>query len=41
MNSIDSIEINTFKGFKKLEKLFLENNKIKQLEYGLFNELEI
>ena len=37
--SIDSIDINTFKGFTKLEKLFLDDNKIKQLEYGLFNHL--
>jgi len=40
VNSIDKIDINTFKGFKKLEKLFLDNNKIKQLEYSLFNHLE-
>ena len=25
--SIDSIDINTFKGYSKLEKLFLEDNK--------------
>ena len=37
--SIDSIDINTFKGFNKLEKLFLEDNKLKKLEYGLFNHL--
>ena len=38
--SIDSIDINTFKGYNKLEKLHLEENKIKQLEYGLLNHLE-
>jgi Leucine-rich repeat (LRR) protein len=37
--SIDSIDINSFKGYIKLEWLFLEKNKIKQLEYGLFNHL--
>ena len=37
--SIDSIEINTFKGYNKLEKLFLEDNKLRKLEYGLFNHL--
>jgi len=37
--SIDSIDINTFKGYNKLEKLFLEDNKLKKLEYGLFNHL--
>ncbi len=37
--SIDSIDINTFKGYSKLEKLFLEDNKLKKLEYGLFNHL--
>jgi Leucine-rich repeat (LRR) protein len=37
--SIDTIEINTFKGYNKLEKLHLEENKIKQLEYGLLNHL--
>jgi Leucine-rich repeat (LRR) protein len=36
---IDSIDINTFKGYNKLEKLFLENNKLRKLEYGLFNHL--
>ena len=38
--SIDYIDINTFKGYNKLEKLHLEENKIKQLEYGLLNHLE-
>ena len=38
--SIDTIDINTFIGFAKLEKLYLEENKIKQLENGLFNHLE-
>ena len=38
--SIDTIDINTFIGFTKLEKLYLEENKIKQLENGLFNHLE-
>jgi hypothetical protein len=28
---IDSIDINTFKGYNKLEKLFLENNKLRKL----------
>jgi hypothetical protein len=37
--SIDSIDINTFKGYSKLEKLFLEDNKFNKLEYGLFNHL--
>ena len=37
--SIDTVEINTFKGFNKLERLHLEDNKIKQLEYGLLNHL--
>jgi Leucine-rich repeat (LRR) protein len=37
--SIDSIDVNTFKGYNKLEKLFLEDNKLKKLEYGLFNHL--
>jgi Leucine-rich repeat (LRR) protein len=39
--SIDSIDITTFKGYKKLKKLFLEDNKSRQLEYGLFNHLSI
>ena len=38
-NSIDIIDLNTFKGYNKLEKLHLEDNKIKQLEYGLLNHL--
>jgi Leucine-rich repeat (LRR) protein len=38
-NSIDSIEINTFKGYDRLEKLFLEDNKLRQVEYGLLNHL--
>ena len=38
--SIDTIDINTFKGYTKLEKLYLEENKIKQLENGLLNHLE-
>jgi len=38
--SIDTIDINTFIGYTKLEKLFLEENKINQLENGLFNHLE-
>jgi hypothetical protein len=37
--SIDSVDINTFKGYNKLEKLFLEDNKLRKLEYGLFNHL--
>jgi Leucine-rich repeat (LRR) protein len=37
--SIDSIDINTFKGYNSLEKLYLEDNKLSQLEYGLFNHL--
>jgi len=37
--SIDSIEINTFKGYNKLEKLYLEENKIERIENGLFNHL--
>ena len=37
--SIDTVEINTFKGYNKLERLHLEDNKIKQLEYGLLNHL--
>jgi len=37
--SIDSIEINTFKGYTKLEKLYLEENKIERIENGLFNHL--
>jgi Leucine-rich repeat (LRR) protein len=36
---IDTIEINTFIGYTKLEKLYLEENKIMQLENGLFNHL--
>ena len=38
--SIDNIDTNTFQGCNKLEKLFLQDNKIKILEYGLFNNLE-
>lgn len=38
--SIDNIDTNTFQGYNKLEKLFLQDNKIKILEYGLFNNLE-
>ena len=38
--SIDTIDINTFIGFTKLEKLYLEDNKLKQLENGLFNHLD-
>jgi Leucine-rich repeat (LRR) protein len=38
--SIDTIDINTFIGFTKLEKLYLEENKINQLANGLFNHLE-
>ena len=38
-NSIDIIDSNTFIGYTKLEKLYLEENKIKQLEYGLLNHL--
>ena len=38
--SIDTIDINTFIGFKKLEKIYLEENKINQLANGLFNHLE-
>jgi Leucine-rich repeat (LRR) protein len=38
-SSIDSIDINTFKGYNKLEKLYLHDNKLRQLEYGLFNNL--
>jgi hypothetical protein len=38
-SSIDSIDINTFKGYDKLEKLFLEDNKLRKLDYGLFNHL--
>jgi len=37
--SIDSIDVNTFKGYNKLEKLFLDDNKIRQLDYGVFNHL--
>jgi Leucine-rich repeat (LRR) protein len=37
--SIDTVEINTFKGYNNLERLHLEENKIKQLEYGLLNHL--
>ena len=40
VNSIDIIHIDTFKGFHKLEKLYLDYNKIKQLDYGLFTHLE-
>ena len=38
-SSISSIDIDAFKGFNKLEKLFLQNNKLRELEYGLFNHL--
>jgi Leucine-rich repeat (LRR) protein len=38
--SIDTIDINTFIGFTKLEKIHLEENKINQLANGLFNHLE-
>ena len=38
-NSIDTVDLNTFKGYIKLEKLYLEENKIKQLGYGLLNHL--
>ena len=38
--SIDTIDINTFIGFKNLEKIYLEENKINQLANGLFNHLE-
>ncbi len=38
-SSIDSIDLNTFKGYNKLEKLFLHDNKLNKLEYGLFNNL--
>ena len=38
--SIDTIDINTFIGFTKLEKIYLEENKINQLANGLFNHLE-
>ena len=34
-----SIDVNTFKGYNKLEKLFLDDNKIRQLDYGVFNHL--
>jgi Leucine-rich repeat (LRR) protein len=37
---IDTIDINTFKGYTKLEKLYLEENEIQHLEYGLLNHLE-
>ena len=37
--NLDNIDINTFKGLNNLESLYLNDNKIKQLEYGLFNEL--
>jgi hypothetical protein len=38
-NSIDNIDINTFKGYNKLEKLYLEEKKLTQIECGLFNHL--
>jgi len=38
-NSIDNIDINTFNGYNKLEKLYLQENKLKQLDNGLFNHL--
>jgi len=38
--SIDYIEINTFKDFKKLEILHLEDNKIERIEAGLFTGLD-
>ena len=38
-SSIDSMDVNTFKGYNNLEILYLEDNKLKQLEYGLFNHL--
>jgi hypothetical protein len=37
--SIDTIDVNTFKGYNKLEKLFLDDNKLRQLDYGVFNHL--
>jgi len=37
--SIDTIDVNTFKGYNKLEKLFLDDNKLRQLDYGVFNQL--
>ena len=38
-SSIESIDINTFNSYNKLENLYLQDNKLKQLEYGLFNHL--
>jgi Leucine-rich repeat (LRR) protein len=38
--SIDIIDISTFIGFIKLEKIYLEENKINKLANGLFNHLE-
>ena len=37
--SIDTIDVNTFKGYNKLEKLFLDDYKLRQLDYGVFNHL--
>ena len=37
--NIDNIDIDTFKGYNKLEKLYLEGNKLKQINNGLFNNL--
>jgi Leucine-rich repeat (LRR) protein len=34
--NIDHIDINTFKGYNKLEILYLDNNELSKLEDGLF-----
>jgi len=37
--NIEIIDINTFKGFENLEKLYLQENKLMKLEQGLFYNL--
>jgi Leucine-rich repeat (LRR) protein len=39
VESIDSIHLNTFNEYAKLEELYLEDNKLTRLEAGLFSNL--
>jgi len=39
VKSIDSIDLNTFNDYVKLEELYLDDNKLTQLQTGLFSNL--
>ena len=38
--SIDTIDLKTFEDYSKLEVLYLDDNKINKIEYGLLNKLK-